>query len=137
MQDIRKSLQKILKVTGIFRLEKKKWPLHAAELQSFALELGRSLDLTQFHRCRFVVKSNQELVLDFCLSPSEEGWAPRGTMEMRIPVQEGEDTLPLQMEIKNLEPQKVESRSYCFVNENGLSANGTQPKNMEPVKLSA
>jgi hypothetical protein len=127
MKEIQSSLEKILKVTGIFRLEKKKWPLHAAELQSFALELGRSLDLSQFHRCRFVVKSNQELVLDFCLSPSEEGFAPRGIMEMRIPAEEAGDTLPLQMEIKNLEPQKVESRSFCFVEENG-------PR---PVKLSA
>lgn len=127
MKDIQSSLEKILKVTGIFRLEKKKWPLHAAELQNFALELGRSLDLSQFHRCRFVVKSNQELVLDFCLSPSEEGFAPRGIMEMRIPTEEAGDTLPLQMEIKNLEPQKVESRSFCFVEENG-------PR---PVKLSA
>lgn len=122
MKDIKLSLEKILKVTGIFRLEKKKWPLHAAELQNFALELGRSLDLSQFHRCRFVVKSNQEMVLDFCLSPSEEGWAPRGVMEVRIPAAEAADTLPLQMEIKNLEPQKVESRSFCFVEESGQPA---------------
>ncbi|HJT23071.1 MAG TPA: hypothetical protein VJ873_00730, partial [bacterium] len=60
MKEIKSSLEKILKVTSIFRLEKRKWPLHAAELQSFALELGKSLDFSKFHRCRFVIKSNQE-----------------------------------------------------------------------------
>ena len=115
MKEIKSSLEKILKVTSIFRLEKRKWPLHAAELQSFALELGKSLDFTQFHRCRFVIKSNQEMVLDFCLSPAGDGWAPRGAMEVRIPDLEREDTLPLQVEIKNLAPQKVEARSYCPV----------------------
>lgn len=117
MNEIKSSLEKILKVASIFRLEKRKWPLHAAELQNFALELGRSLDLTEFHRCRFVVKSNQEMVLDFCLSPTKEGWAPRGVMEVRIPAMEGADTLPLQVEIKDLAPQKVETKSYCLVEE--------------------
>ena len=126
MKEIKSSLEKILKVTSIFRLEKRKWPLHAAELQSFALELGKSLDFSKFHRCRFVIKSNQEMVLDFCLSPSGDGWAPRGAMEVRIPELEREDTLPLQVEIKNLAPQKVETRSYCLLEEAGL-----------PQKLSA
>ena|SRR5258708_4216875 len=113
MKEIKSSLEKILKVTGIFRLEKRKWPLHAAELQSFALELGKSLDFSKFHRCRFVIKSNQEMVLDFCLSPSDNGWAPHGAMEVRIPGMERGDTLPLKVEIKNLAPQKVEARSLC------------------------
>jgi|GEM_PF-1575437 len=115
MKEIKSSLEKILKVTGIFRLEKRKWPLHAAELQSFALELGKSLDFSKFHRCRFVIKSNQEMVLDFCLSPAGNGWAQHGSMEVRIPGMEKEDTLPMQVEIKNLAPQKVEARSYCSI----------------------
>lgn len=115
MKEIKSSLEKILKVTSIFRLEKRKWPLHAAELQSFALELGKSLDFSKFHRCRFVIKSNQEMVLDFCLSPSREGWAPHGAMEVRVPGMEREDTLPLEVEIKNLAPQMVEARSYCAI----------------------
>ncbi len=115
MKEIKSSLEKILKVTSIFRLEKRKWPIHAAELQSFALELGKSLDFSKFHRCRFVIKSNQEMVLDFCLSPAADGWAPRWAMEVRIRELEREDTLPLQVEMKNLAPQKVEARSYCPV----------------------
>ncbi|HJT24698.1 MAG TPA: hypothetical protein VJ873_08990, partial [bacterium] len=53
--------------------------------------------------------------LDFCLSPSGDGWAPRGAMEVRVPGMEREDTLPLQVEIKSLGPQKVEERSFCLV----------------------
>ena len=121
MKDIKSSLEKILKVTGIFRLEKRKWPLHAAELQSFAMELGKSLDFSKFHRCRFVVKSNREMVLDFCLSPSGEGWAPRGMMEVRIPEMEKEDTLPLQVGFKSLPPQRVEAKSFCLVEERELA----------------
>ena len=115
MKEIKPSLEKILGIMGIFRLEKQKWPLHAAELQSFALELGKSLDFSKFHRCRFLVKSNQELVLDFLLSPDSSDWAPRGAVEVRVPDMEREDTLPMEMEIKNLAPQKVETRSYCSV----------------------
>jgi hypothetical protein len=113
MNEIRTSLEKILKVTGIFRLEKRKWPLHAAELQAFALELGRSVDFSPFHRCRFVVKSNRELVLDFCLAPGKDDWSPRGLVEVSVPGKEDPDTLPLESRIKALEPQKMESRSYC------------------------
>jgi len=116
MKEIKPSLEKILGLMGIFRLEKQKWPLHAAELQSFALGLGKSLDFSKFHRCRFLVKSNQELVLDFLLSPDADDWAPRGAVEVRIPETDREDTLPLEMDIKNLPPQKVEARSYCSVN---------------------
>ncbi len=115
MKEIKPSLEKILGIMGIFRLEKQKWPLHAAELQSFALGLGKSLDFSKFHRCRFLVKSNQELVLDFLLSPDSSDWAPRGAVEVRVPDMEREDTLPMEMEIKNLAPQKVETRSYCSV----------------------
>ena len=121
MKEIKSSLEKILKVTGIFRLEKRKWPLHAAELQSFALELGKSLDFSKFHRCRFVVKSNREMVLDFCLSPSGDGWAPRGALEVKVPGMEKEDTLPLAVQVKSLPPQKVETRAYCSLEETALA----------------
>ena len=73
------------------------------------------MDFSKFHRCRFLVKSNQELVLDFLLSPGQDDWAPRGAVEVKVPGMEREDTLPLEMEIKNLAPQKVEARSYCLV----------------------
>jgi hypothetical protein len=117
MREIKPSLEKILKIASIFRLEKRKWPIHPAELQSFALELGKSLDFSEFYRCRFIVKSNQELVLDFCLSPAGNGLAPRGTLEVRVPTIEREDTLPLEIQMKSLEAQRVEPKSYCLIEE--------------------
>ena len=42
-------------------------------------------------------------------------------MEVRIPGMEKEDTLPLQVEFKSLPPQKVEAKSFCLLEEAGLS----------------
>jgi hypothetical protein len=110
------SLDNILSLTGIFRMDKQRWPLHAAELQSFALDLGRSLDFSRFHRFRFKAESLREVILDYCLSPSASGWSMRGEAKLRMPDGEGKDqTLPLSVEISPLEPQRVETKSYCLI----------------------
>ena len=111
------SLDNILSLTGIFRMDKQRWPLHAAELQSFALDLGRSLDFSRFHRFRFKAESHMELVLDYCLAPASSGWAMRGEAKLRMEAdKEGKDrTMPLAVEISPLEPQRVETKSYCLI----------------------
>lgn len=117
MQDSQAALSDILNLTGIFRLEKGRWPLHAAELQGFALGLGRSLDFRAFHRFRFKTFSKEEVILDFWVQTSNSEWARRSRARVRL-VAEGKtpgDTLPLSVGIENFRPQRVEAKSYCLI----------------------
>ena len=123
MEQPQTPLEKILMVLGIFRLEKEKWPLDAVELQSFAQGLGKPLDFSKYHQFRFVSKSKMELILDFCLLPLNNEWALGGQAGVRIKreIPETGHTLPLEVKIQTLSPQKVEARSYCLLEEPRLS----------------
>jgi hypothetical protein len=123
MEQNQTPLEKILMVLGIFRLEKEQWPLDAAELQSFAKGLGKPLDFSVYHQFRFIPKSKVELILDFCLLPLNNEWALGGQAGVRIKreIPEMGHTLPLEVRIQTLIPQKVETRSYCLLEEPRLS----------------
>ena len=117
MKENQNALSDILSLTGIFRLEKNRWPLHAAELQGFALELNRSLDFRGFHRFRFNALSPNEVVLDFWIQTARPEWAKpsqaRVTLEPRGYT--SDDTLPLVVSLEHFPPQKVETKNYCLV----------------------
>jgi hypothetical protein len=117
MNDYPNALSDILNLTGIFRLEKGRWPLHAAELQGFALGLGRSLDFRGFHRFRFQTLSKEEVVLDYWIQTRHAEWARHSRARVLLdPEREAPgDTLPLSVSVKNLPPQRVEAKSYCLI----------------------
>ncbi len=122
MEQNQTPLEKILMVLGIFRLEKQKWPQHAVELQSFGHTVGKSLDFSTYHQFRFLPKTQSELILDFCLLSKNE-WTLGGQAVVKI--QQGSPitnhTLPLEVRIQTLVPQKVEAKSYCLLEESRLS----------------
>src|SRR5579872_4265230 len=102
-------LEKILMVLGIFRLEKQKWPQHAVELQSFGYSVGKSLDFSTYHQFRFLPKTHNELILDFCLSSKNE-WTLGGqaTVKIQQEVPLTDHTLPLEVRIQTLVPQRMQ-----------------------------
>jgi hypothetical protein len=117
MHDSQAALSDILNLTGIFRLEKGRWPLHAAELQGFALGLSRSLDFRGFHRFRFQTFSQVEVVLDFWVQTKHAEWARHSQARVCLDPEKKltGDTLPLSVRVKNLPPQRVEAKSYCVI----------------------
>jgi hypothetical protein len=123
MEQNQTPLEKILMVLGIFRLEKRKWPQHAVELQSFGYSVGKSLDFSTYHQFRFISKTQNELILDFCLLSKNE-WTLGGQAMVKIKqeVPLTGHTLPLEVRIQSLVPQKMEAKSYCLLEEPRLSA---------------
>ena len=71
------ALSDILGLTGIFRLEKGCWPLHAAQLQGFALGFNRSLDFRSFQKFRFEPKGTGELVVEILITTPGSEWSRR------------------------------------------------------------
>jgi len=122
MEQNQTPLEKILMVLGIFRLEKQKWPQHAVELQSFGQSVGKSLDFSTYHQFRFFPKTQNELILDFCLLSKNE-WTLGGQAMVKIQqeVPPTGHTLPLEVRIQTLVPQRVEAKSYCLLEEPRLS----------------
>ena len=122
MEQTQTPLEKILMILGIFRLERKDWPRHAAELQDFAAGLGKPLDFSNYHRFRFIPRSGLELTLDFCLLSLNE-WTLGGQAEVRIKdgVTPVGHTLPLEVRIQSLAPQRMEPKSFCLLEEAVLS----------------
>ena len=122
MREIKTPLEKILMILGVYRLEKQKWPMDAAELQAFALELGKPLDFSSYHRFRFIPQSVTQVTLDFCLWSKNE-WTLGGQAEVKIQGEtpEAGHTLPLEVRIQSLTPQKMETRSYCLLEEARLT----------------
>jgi len=117
MEKTRKILKEILPMLGAFRVEKKRWPLHAAELQAFAFNLRKPLDLAQFHRLSFRPMTTGQLSVDFTTLPGENLWADRGQAEIHFSIddQADGDTLPLKVKMVSLPAQQVEVRSYCAI----------------------
>ncbi|HUO56913.1 MAG TPA: hypothetical protein VMV05_01935 [bacterium] len=122
MSDAKTPLEKILMILGVFHLEKRKWPLDATELQTFAVELGNPLDFSTYHRFRFIPRSVTQVTLDFCLWSKNE-WTLGGQAEVRIQTEapEAGHTLPLEVKIQSLAPQKMETKSYCLLEEARLT----------------
>jgi hypothetical protein len=118
------SLNDILSLTGIFRLEKGRWPLHAAELQGFALGLNRSLDFMSFHRFRFQAEKEEEVVLEFWIRTAHTEWARRCRAKIFFAAEKSpsEDTVSLSVRIQNLPSQRVEEKSFCLMNEPSFGA---------------
>ena len=113
MGDGKSVLDKILGMTGIFKMERQRWPFHAAELQSFALRLGRPMDLSLFHRLAFASPSPDELLIDFILLP-EGGLALRGQVEVRQNPEGSEgDSFSFEDKFVFLGREPVEEKSYC------------------------
>ena len=116
MPSMESALDKILVMMGIFRVEKKRWPFHAAELQSFAFGLGKPMDLSLFHRLTFDTQAHHQLTVHFTLLPEEGHLAPQGQAEIRLDLEEMEkDTLPLRVRLIPLDSQRVEPKSYCLI----------------------
>jgi len=92
------------------------------ELQYFGSKVGKTLDFSTYHQFRFFPKNSNELILDFCLLSKNE-WTLGG--QAMVKIQEGvstaDHTLPLEVRIQNLVPQRVEAKSYCLLEEPRLS----------------
>jgi len=129
MKEIKNDLNSILAVISIFRMEKQKWPLHAAELQFFALEMNYSLNFSHFHRFRFVALSGEKLKLELLYALTPTGWAQKAQVLVQLgsPLTDQEANLPLEIQWKSLSPEKTEIIHHCSV---GAPAN-------EPEKISA
>ncbi len=116
MEKTRKLLKEILPMLGAFRVEKKRWPLHAAELQAFAFHLRKPLDLAGFHRLSFRPLTPGQLSVDYTTLPGEDLWADRGQAEIHFSMEDQEaDTIPLKVRMISLPAQQVELRSYCAI----------------------
>jgi hypothetical protein len=117
METTQKTLKEILPMLGAFRVEKKRWPLHAAELQAFAFSLRKPLELSGFHRLSFRPLSPSQLSVDFTRLPGEDLWADRGQAEIHFSIEDqiDGDTIPLKVRMVSLPAQQVEVRSYCAI----------------------
>jgi hypothetical protein len=117
MNENQNDLSDILSLTGIFRLEKGGWPLHAAELQGFALGLNRSLDFRAFHRFRFQAVNANEVLLEFWVRFPHSPWARRTQARVFLTPEKtiSGDTLPLSVTLSHLSLQKVEDKSFCLI----------------------
>ncbi len=113
----KKELTEILALTQMFFLEKREWPQQAAELQAFAVDLGRPLDFSGFHRLRFERVSSEELNLDYGLAPNRLGFTPRGRATLKTHTAESMalSETPLKITLRKLPAEKVETRSYCSI----------------------
>ena len=109
-----KLLEEILPMLGAFRMEKNKWPLHAAELQTFAFSVRKPLDLSWFHRLSFTPLSPGQLLVDFTALPAEDLIAERGRLEIKFNLADPQ-TLPLKVKLTPLSPQRVELKSFCAI----------------------
>ncbi len=117
MDENQNDLSDILSLTGIFRLEKGGWPLHAAELQGFALGLNRSLDFRAFHRFRFLSVNPHEVILEFWVRSPHSPWARRTQARVFLTpeIETTSDTLPLSVTLSHLPLQMVEEKSFCLI----------------------
>jgi hypothetical protein len=109
-----KLLEEILPMLGAFRVEKNKWPLHAAELQTFAFSVRKPLDLSWFHRLSFTPVSASQLLVDFTALPAEDFVAERGRLEIKFNLEDPQ-TLPLKVKLTELSSQRVETKSFCVI----------------------
>jgi hypothetical protein len=107
-------LEEILPMLGAFRVEKNKWPLHAAELQTFAFSVRKPLDLSWFHRLSFTPVSPGQLLVDFTALPAEDSVAERGRLEIKLNLEDPQ-TLPLKVKLTPLSSQRVEAKTFCAV----------------------
>ncbi|HET9869545.1 MAG TPA: hypothetical protein VFR02_03485 [bacterium] len=114
MEPTAKILEEVLPMLGAFRVEKGRWPLHAAELQAFAFSVRKPLDLSWFHRLAFRPAGAERLAVDFTALPAEDFWAERGRVEVSFTLDDQEpQTLPLKARFTPLGAEKVELRSFC------------------------
>ncbi|MGH7739315.1 MAG: hypothetical protein ACREL1_04125 [bacterium] len=122
METAEKTLGDLLPMMGVFWAEKKRWPLHAAELQAFAFAFKKPLDLSGFHRLGFQSFPSGQLWVNFTELPEENlwienqtpRWLPRGRVEIRFSPEAGEtDALCLKTRMVSLPAEFVEWKSYC------------------------
>lgn len=129
METAKKTLGDLLPMMSVFWAEKKRWPLHAAELQSFAFAFKKPLDLSGFHRLGFQSFPSGQLWVNFTeladknlwVERQTSRWLPRGRVEIRFSAENREaDALCLTARTVSLPAELVEWKSYCVFEAEGV-----------------
>jgi hypothetical protein len=112
---MRNSIEKILRMVGIFKMAFNRWPQTAVELMGFAEERGWELDLSSYHTLTFQGRSHSYLWIDMSWrGPCD--WISRSRVELELAGDAFRgDHLHWTVKTKTLPSIKRKARSYCWV----------------------
>ena len=119
---MKNSIEKILRMVGVFKMAFNRWPQTAVELMGFAEERGWELDLSTYHTLTFQSRSGLFLWIDMSWrGPCD--WISRSRMEIELAESQpiGADHLNWTVKTKTLPSLKKKARSYCLLETSALS----------------
>ncbi len=108
------NLLKIAAMVQVFRLEKNRWPHHAAELSAFSLQSQMPVDFSRFHILVFREEENGDFGMEFNFQDEENPWAACGRWEISQPTR-GKNNVGWKIRYVPLPAKRLEPRIYCLV----------------------
>jgi len=109
-------MAEVISMAQVFRLDKGRWPAHAAELLAFSRTFGGGLDLSGFHMLILRIEGEWSLSLEYALLVEGEKLALCGRIGLvRVALTDQETTFQWLTRHEALPSKKVETGSYCFI----------------------
>jgi len=108
-------LVKVVGMTRIFRMEKNRWPAHAAELLDFCETLDHPLELSPFQILSFSEKNGGALSLEFALQREGGDGADWGRLELNPIVFQERSTLSWKTRYHSLPEREMDKKIFCPV----------------------
>ncbi len=109
-------LAEVLSMAQVFRLEKGRWPVQAAELLAFSRAWGKGLDFSGLHMLVFREIGDWALLTEYTLLGEGDALASCGRLELkRLALTDAETTFQWVTRHEPLPPKKVELKAYCYI----------------------
>ena len=116
MEQDKGSLGEAISMAQVFRLERNRWPFHAAELLAFSRAWGKGLDYSGLHMLVLREVDDWALSMEYALLREGEGLASCGRLELRrVALTDTETTFQWTTRHLPLPPKKVKATAYCFI----------------------
>ena len=116
MEQDKTNLGEVISMAQVFRLEKKRWPFHAAELLAFSRAWGKGLDYSGLHMLVFREVEDWALSMEYAILMEGNGLASCGRLELRrVALTDIETTFQWTTHYLSLPPKRVKVSAYCFI----------------------
>jgi hypothetical protein len=111
---INKDLNKLIRMVGIFKMDRAQWPSSAAELIRFVERKGWTVDISTFHTLTFKTLSPGKVAVEMAW-PAPGNWLSCLKVEVEEISVLGQDNLHFAEHHQPQPPRKRETRSFCFI----------------------
>lgn len=111
---INKDLNKLIRMVGIFKMDRAQWPANAAELVRFVEGKGWTVDISTFHTLTFKTLSPVKVALDMAW-PAPGQWLSCLKVEVEEVSIQGQDHLHFVEHHQPQPPRKRETRTFCYI----------------------